>query len=243
MRRQRGFTLIELLVTVGIIAVIAAVTATALSGARQQVRVAQCTHNLRQAWSALSLYAQDHAYALPAGDIDPRLLPAATADVMRELLDGQIELLYCRAYPSRTEHLDAWREAIAGGNASHGPHIGYVYVAGSHYKGWDVPDAELPAGFGGARIDSVGDGLSYRADTVWMADFARCTTASAAGRQSPQNWDLASHPPQQKEGYGGRKDFQLPDGANVLYEDGRVVFRPLGTLRPRLVKSLRVYFW
>jgi prepilin-type N-terminal cleavage/methylation domain-containing protein len=243
MRRQHGFTLLELIVTVGIIAVIAAVTATALSGARQQARMVQCTNNLRQAWSALSLYAQDNAYALPPGSAEPGVLPAPTAGVMRELLDGQIDLLFCRMYPSRHEHLDNWRKAIAEGNAGHEPHIGYVYVAGSRYTGWDVPDAELPANFAGARIDSVGDGLSHRAETVWMADLTRCTTGSAAGRQSPQNWDLTSHPSQQKEGYGGRKDFQLPDGANVLCEDGRVVFHPFGELRPRVVKTMRYYFW
>jgi prepilin-type N-terminal cleavage/methylation domain-containing protein len=243
MRGQRGITLIELVVVVGIIAVIAAVAVTALDGARHQVRIAECTHNLRQAWSALSLYAQDNAYALPAGSKDPGLLPAATAVVMRELLDGQIELLYCRTYPSRTKYLAEWRTEIDGGDTSHAPLIGYVYVAGSRYEGWDVPDAELPDNFSGVRIDSVGDGLSHRAETVWMADFARCTRSDPAGRQRPHNWDLTSHPPQQKERYLGRNEFQLPDGANVLYEDGRVVFRPFGKLRPRVILRGEVYFW
>lgn len=243
MRGHRGFTLLELIVVIGIIAALAAMMVTVLSGARHQARMAQCKNNLRQVWSALSLYAQDNAYALPPGSKTPGQLPATTANALRELLDGRIELLYCRDYPSRTEHMDDWREAIDSGNTAHAPYIGYVYVAGSLYDGWDVPGDELPAGFAGARIDTVGNGLSHCADTVWMADFACCTTTSATGRQNPTNWPLANHPPQQKEGYGGREDFQLPDGVNALYEDGRVAFRPFGKLHPRVLKSGQIYFW
>jgi prepilin-type processing-associated H-X9-DG protein len=196
---------------------------------------------------SLSGYAQDNDFKLPPGDTNPDRLPAASAEAFRELLEGRLEALYCRTYPLRREKLGEWEDAIARGGTWHSPCIGYLYLAGSRYDGWDVPNDNLPEGFPGAnRIGSVGNDLSGTAEVVWMADFARRTTNNPADRQRPLTWDLTSHPPQRVKGKDeriGREDYRLPDGANVLFKDGHVVFRPFADLRPRLIKSGRVFYW
>ena len=62
---RRGFTLLELLVVVAIVAVLAGLGLPVLSGVQESGRSARCVGNLRQIFSGLSLYAQDHANRLP----------------------------------------------------------------------------------------------------------------------------------------------------------------------------------
>ncbi len=250
MRVRRGFTLIELVVSVGIVAVVTTVATMALRGARRQARVIECAHNLRQVWSALSAYAQDHYALLPAGGKTPNRLPIPTAQTLTELLGGRIEQLYCRTYPLRGENLKAWKKACADNALWSAPCIGYLYLAGSRFDGWDVANDALPDDFKCERIESVGQGLAYSADVVWLTDVARCTTNDASGRTRPMNWELTSHPPQrvvlpdpEHPEKRCRSDYRLPDGANVLFEDGHVLFRPFGKLRPRLIKDGKVYYW
>jgi prepilin-type processing-associated H-X9-DG protein len=244
MTRQRGTTLLELLAVVGIIGLLMTVLVASFQGAQRRARRVECRHNLQQVWFLLRGYAQDCGFRLPPGDdANPDRLPASSAEQLRRLLDGQIEQLYCRTYPLRREQLGAWKDAIAG-DATYSPTIGYLYLAGSRYENWDVPNESLPDGFGGARrIDSVGHEVGGTATAVWLVDFARCSTAAASGRDKPGNWVLTSHPPQRVKKKAGRKDYRLPDGANVLFEDGHVTFRAFTDLRPRLIKSMQVYFW
>ena len=243
-RNRRAFTLVELLVVVSIVAVLMTMTAAVLRGARGTARVTECAHNQRQIWSGLSAYAQEHYFFVPEGDTHPDRLSAASAALLQKILGGQIELLYCRTYPLRADYLGEWQAAIEEGNTAYRPRIGYLYLAGSRFEGWDVPNEQLPDDFRGARrIESVGEGVGGCAEAVWLADFARCTTSAASGRHTPKNWDLASHPPQRVVEEAGRSDYRLPDGGNVLFEDGHVTFRPFGRLRPRFIRQLRVYHW
>jgi len=243
-KARRGFTLVELVVVVSILAFLTALAAPVLRGVRRRARVTECAHGLRQVWSALSEYSQDNYFVPPPGETSPRRLPALTAGVLGELLDGRIELLYCRTYPLRGEYLGAWQGAVKSGDASHGPRIGYLYLAGARYEGWDVPNEALPDDFQGARaIDSADNGASGSSETVWMADVAWCTTPDASARNKPGNWALTSHPPQRVVKQAGRKDYRLPQGANVLFEGGQVVFRSFQRLRPRLIRQQKVFYW
>ncbi|MBN1917426.1 MAG: type II secretion system protein [Verrucomicrobia bacterium] len=243
MRGQRAFTLVELVVTVGIIAAIAAVAASVMRGARDQARVAECASNLRQFGVLLHGYAQDNYSCLPEGSTNPDRLPPATADLFRTMLDSRIDALYCRTFPERDGRRREWQTAIADETPLYEPSIGYIYVAGSEYPNWDVPNEKLPESFAGARITSAGHGIRYDGNAVWMADFARCTGGDKKTRSKPHCWDLTSHPAQLVEIEPARSDFQLPDGANVLFEDGRVIFRSFDKLRPRVLCNRRIYFW
>jgi prepilin-type N-terminal cleavage/methylation domain-containing protein/prepilin-type processing-associated H-X9-DG protein len=58
--RRSGFTLIELLVTIGILAVLGAILAPALSKSRLQAKATVCASNIRQLNTALFTYAADN---------------------------------------------------------------------------------------------------------------------------------------------------------------------------------------
>ena len=56
---RRGFTLIELLVVIAIIAILAALLVPSLNRARERSKVVRCASNLRQIFSAFTMYLQD----------------------------------------------------------------------------------------------------------------------------------------------------------------------------------------
>lgn len=69
-KREGGFTLMELLVVLGIIAVLGALLFPVLGQARAKSWQQQCASNLRQLFTANTLYAADHGYyAAAAADM------------------------------------------------------------------------------------------------------------------------------------------------------------------------------
>ncbi len=71
-KKSGGFTLVELLVVVGIIAILAGVTLSALSSALARARTAKCAGNLRAIGGGLLAFASDHDDNFPqAGAVIP----------------------------------------------------------------------------------------------------------------------------------------------------------------------------
>jgi len=85
---RAGFTLIELLVTIAMVAILAALTLTAMNAARKQGDQSKAVANMRQIGSAIGLYAADKDNLLP-GPLWPGQLaefdPARAGRLVREL--------------------------------------------------------------------------------------------------------------------------------------------------------------
>lgn len=64
--RDRGFSLVELLVVIGVVSVLLALLAPALSSARESARAATCQANLRQVFIICRLYADSNRGRGPA---------------------------------------------------------------------------------------------------------------------------------------------------------------------------------
>ncbi|HEX8521552.1 MAG TPA: prepilin-type N-terminal cleavage/methylation domain-containing protein [Tepidisphaeraceae bacterium] len=69
LRERRGFTLVELLVVLGIIAMLIALLAPAVSAARRAGNKAACSQNLRQIGVAIQVYAIENKGRLPLAEI------------------------------------------------------------------------------------------------------------------------------------------------------------------------------
>jgi prepilin-type N-terminal cleavage/methylation domain-containing protein len=65
MKEKNGFTLIELLVVIAIIAILAALLLPALAKAKAKAHSIQCTSNLKQVMTAVSLFSMDNEDRMP----------------------------------------------------------------------------------------------------------------------------------------------------------------------------------
>ena len=63
--RGRGFTLVELLVVIGIIAILITVLLPSLGAAKRKAQAVACMSNIRQIYTAISMFAQENKGHLP----------------------------------------------------------------------------------------------------------------------------------------------------------------------------------
>ena len=94
MRHRKAFTLVELLVVIGIIAVLIAILMPALARARSSANLVKCQSNLRQIYSAITVYVNENQGFLPrSSDLNggPSGTYAGTFIELSRLLGTRIE--------------------------------------------------------------------------------------------------------------------------------------------------------
>lgn len=191
---KRAFSLTEVLVVILIVALIAAILLPVVLRAKSKSKEVPCTSNLKQLYTAWSLYMQDHDEAMPGylGDLVP-------------YLRGGLAVLKCPSDPTpgansfRTEQLKTpvsyfyidylpdFRAAITRADPNHG--IMYCVLHG------DRLEADGPFS---AERDTTGLVLRLRFDgSVQHAHVGHwCGPKSAMGRMmGRQKWSLLTDVP------------------------------------------------
>lgn len=102
--RRRGFTLLEVLIVVAIIGVIAAMVVPRLIGQQRQAQIDITKAALKQAESAINLYAKDHFGNYPKASGNEQIWDMLTK---AETVDGQTREPYLDQAVT-----DAWRHKL-----------------------------------------------------------------------------------------------------------------------------------
>jgi prepilin-type N-terminal cleavage/methylation domain-containing protein/prepilin-type processing-associated H-X9-DG protein len=233
MKRVRGFTLIELMVVVAIIAVLVAILLPSLGKAKESTRRTVCATQLRGQGSTFSIYAAQYSDRLPAGGaLDAPsgsnwLHDESTAfcDIMLSMqtnngmsADSVRKWFYCpsnRAYNSDLY----WVEAVANKRR-----LGYAYL-NERNLGVSLPSAVLPS----PRISPPLEFHKKWSGTPFPANAEIVSDDIITDVQPSSNpaYGFSVHP---STGVYVNTTSHIgtgkPAGANSLFCDGHVAFRP-----------------
>jgi len=247
---RRAFTVTELLIVLAVVLVLGLLATRALADTRIRSTRERCISNLHQMWQALRLYADENNDSVPQTAVNISNRPgSAIWDVPRNTANltvayGAVEdNFYCPSidFMSRSNLWDF--------NGPTGPYrtIGYQWLMERNNPGSSDFDATRPM--------RRNDGLPY----VSKLSKPVATTNTLAQSELLTDWVIS-------QGAGTRDDIfegvytanpqintrgfctphmlgRLPEGGNILFQDGHVAFRPFLEMKRRVVWSANRNWW
>ncbi|MBI1839518.1 MAG: DUF1559 domain-containing protein [Verrucomicrobia bacterium] len=228
-RAGLGFTLIELLLVISILALLAGLLLSALGGARQKARRAQCANNLRQLAMGSLSYANDHDHE--GGYLTPQRTPQdQDLNWLQQQLGASGALFVCPSTRNQVRALQGssptgeWgaQDLFAPAGTS-GPgyghsywQIGFMAMNGPFSSRVGFPGGAVTVPFLRKTADTVASHRHYH-DAFGL----RGTVAGPSRSWLIMDWTMGenAHYPDAPDNHGA-------EGANIAMCDGHVEWTP-----------------
>lgn len=230
MKRRMGFTLVELLVVIGIIAVLIAILLPALARAREQGKNAACMAQMRNLGQALLMYANDNKGRLPQHPSNAIWLwdlPFGSRDGIVKY-GGTRKTLYCPFFPE--QDVDELWDGTFGGAPTDYAVIGYIYLGrrlDRNNPNMTHPNF-LPMQFRGyvetLRPPRPPAGTAPAVALAWPTKSSDVEVVTDAVIQQNNTWSAQGGWKHRHVTSHMRRN--VPDGANILFLDWHVGWRP-----------------